>query len=152
MSSEDESIQAVITLLSYVPSGDRFDIACAALVVYEYILTFPLELHVIWGHKLRGAAVLFILNRYITVVYAILIIVLSLGTWRTGLFRNLLMILFLPNSCSAVGYTAEVISCIQCLILGVFSALRVYAIGASGWWAASVAILMGITPVAIYIV
>lgn len=37
----------------------------AALVIYEYLITFCRELDVIWRRKFSGATVLFLLNRYL---------------------------------------------------------------------------------------
>ena len=51
----------------------------AALVFYEYAITFGLEVQQIWGRNISGVVVLFILTRYITLLHRILVI-LSLSS------------------------------------------------------------------------
>lgn len=52
-----------------------------ALLFYDYVLTFSREIRCIWHRKFTGATVLFLLNRYIFLVYRILMTVetFSLG-------------------------------------------------------------------------
>ncbi|OCH86723.1 hypothetical protein OBBRIDRAFT_837966 [Obba rivulosa] len=54
--------------------------ATTALVVYEYCITFEMELQHIWGRKFTGTTVLFFLNRYLP--FAIrLVDLLSMLPW-----------------------------------------------------------------------
>ena len=36
----------------------------AALLSFEYVLTFDREVRLIWGRRITGATVIFVLNRY----------------------------------------------------------------------------------------
>ena len=40
-----------------------------AVVVYDWILTFPDEMRLIWRHRWTGAKALFLLNRYLIIVF-----------------------------------------------------------------------------------
>lgn len=44
----------------------------AAFLVYEYMITFQLEVDLFWKTKVTGAVVLFFLNRYIVLVTSLL--------------------------------------------------------------------------------
>ncbi|KZT08828.1 uncharacterized protein LAESUDRAFT_602900, partial [Laetiporus sulphureus 93-53] len=43
----------------------------SALIFYEHIVTFPEEVHVIWGGRLTTVTVIFALNRYLLMVQGI---------------------------------------------------------------------------------
>ena len=47
------------------------------LLLYDYFLTLPLELRYIWHGKLNTIKILFIINRYASLVYQYSIILLS---------------------------------------------------------------------------
>ena len=42
------------------------------LVIYEYIITFSTEFRLFWAREVTGASVLFFVNRYMLLVYALL--------------------------------------------------------------------------------
>ncbi len=44
----------------------------AAFVVYEYIITFDREVSLFWRRRFTGATLLFLLNRYITLLTQIM--------------------------------------------------------------------------------
>ena len=44
----------------------------AGIFIYDYVLTFAQEVELIWGRKITGAAILFVLNRYVTLVWAVM--------------------------------------------------------------------------------
>ena len=43
-----------------------------ALVIYEYLVTFSTEVQLFWAGEVTGASVLFFVNRYMLLVYALL--------------------------------------------------------------------------------
>ncbi|KAI0338609.1 hypothetical protein BDW22DRAFT_689002 [Trametopsis cervina] len=47
--------------------------AIAALALYDYLLTFSQEIEMIWRRPLTGASVLFMLNRYLSLVLIFLL-------------------------------------------------------------------------------
>ncbi|KAI0794606.1 hypothetical protein C8Q74DRAFT_1366036 [Fomes fomentarius] len=47
------------------------DIACTALIFYEYCITFDQEFFLFWKRKVNGASILCFLNRYFYLVYAV---------------------------------------------------------------------------------
>lgn len=53
-----------------------------ALCCYDYIITFDAEVRCIWRRKISGASVLFVLNRYATLVASLASIVQFLP-WET---------------------------------------------------------------------
>ena len=48
------------------------------LFLYDYLITFEQEVRFIWGRKLTGANVIFILNRYPTLVMCLMVVI---GCW-----------------------------------------------------------------------
>ena len=42
-----------------------------ALIIYEYIVTFSTEVQLFWAGEVTGASVLFFVNRYMQLVYAL---------------------------------------------------------------------------------
>ena len=59
-----------------------------ALVLYEHAITFGLEVQQIWQRNISGAAILFILTRYITLINRILVTI-SLTSIRSLEVRTL---------------------------------------------------------------
>ena len=55
---------------------------CPALVIYEHACTLSQEADVIWSRKKTGATLLFLLNRFATAGFAIVMILL-LPNWGT---------------------------------------------------------------------
>ena len=44
---------------------------CVALIIYEFVVTLDTEVRLFWGRKITGASVVFFLNRYTMLCYAI---------------------------------------------------------------------------------
>lgn len=51
-----------------------------ALLFYDYFLTLDREIRCVWRSKFSGVTVLFLLNRYVTLLYRVLMIV-QLMSW-----------------------------------------------------------------------
>ncbi|THU83153.1 hypothetical protein K435DRAFT_766027 [Dendrothele bispora CBS 962.96] len=52
-----------------------FQLGAFVMVLYDHILTFAEEVSCIWGQKLNGATLLFFINRYITPIEFIIVLV-----------------------------------------------------------------------------
>ena len=44
----------------------------AAVITYDWLLTLPNEIHIIWKHPVKGANILYIVNRYSYIVFYVL--------------------------------------------------------------------------------
>ena len=53
-------------------------LTASALIFFEYLLTFDQEVRLFWGKKLTGAVVLFVINRYTTLIYTIYSMLMAL--------------------------------------------------------------------------
>lgn len=53
-----------------------------ALLFYDYFLTLPDEVRCVWKGKFTGVTVLFMINRYATIVYRTLMVI-QLMSWDT---------------------------------------------------------------------
>lgn len=40
-----------------------------ALLIYDYILTFRHEVRFVWGRRISGATALFLVNRYLVILF-----------------------------------------------------------------------------------
>ena len=58
---------------------------CTALVVFEYIITFGTEVQLFWGRRVTGASILFFINRYMRLAYALLCVTTYLPISATAL-------------------------------------------------------------------
>ncbi|KAI9000922.1 hypothetical protein BD414DRAFT_405632, partial [Trametes punicea] len=91
---------------------EHCDIAAFVLVFYEYTITFDREVALVWGKKLTGATILFVLNRYL------------------ALLKYPICIVGLQPISDAVRNICSLLTCMQ---LAAFSRLRVYAIAQQSW-------------------
>ncbi|KAI0628621.1 hypothetical protein C8Q77DRAFT_1067864, partial [Trametes polyzona] len=82
------------------------------LLAYDHLLTFPGEVQFVWGRKFSGATVVFLLNRYVTLLAKIMLPV-STFWW--------------PHQ------TDQVCFRFPSTLLLLFSALRIYAIWNKDW-------------------
>lgn len=45
---------------------------CPALLLYDYLLTFPAEIHFVWKRELSGVTVIFLVMRYAAMLNALM--------------------------------------------------------------------------------
>ncbi|KAH9924068.1 uncharacterized protein B0H18DRAFT_1013333 [Fomitopsis serialis] len=99
--------------------------ASAALLFYDYILTFPREVRCIWGRRLSGATLLFLVNRYFTIIVVAFNVCSLALSGKSGWYRR-------PvheyDSCPALSIINQTMSIIFALVNAAFHSLRVYAI------------------------
>ncbi|KAI0696084.1 hypothetical protein BC835DRAFT_1414477 [Cytidiella melzeri] len=81
--SQDDSTQFVALLASKFQdmiNANSCMVAATTLLFYDYLLTFPDELRCIWSRKFSGATVLFVLNRYVSLISQLLLTI-QLFSW-----------------------------------------------------------------------
>lgn len=49
----------------------------SVLVAYDCIITFDREVEAIWSRKMTGASVLFVVNRYLAILCAALVVAMN---------------------------------------------------------------------------
>ncbi|KAJ3561483.1 hypothetical protein NP233_g10166 [Leucocoprinus birnbaumii] len=59
---------------SHLLAGKYFQLAAFAMLVYDHILTFSQEVDRIWLHRISAATVLFLVNRYGTLIQFIIVV------------------------------------------------------------------------------
>ncbi|TBU54970.1 hypothetical protein BD310DRAFT_934764 [Dichomitus squalens] len=111
--------QFVAEYSTFVAQNDCF-IAGAVIFLYDAILTTGEEVRCFWGRKLTGAAILFWLNKYLTILY----LVWNLGTLLS--ISDEVGIVTLPCKLSVQGSSAVLYALF--LIVAAFAAIRVYAL------------------------
>ncbi|PIL35282.1 hypothetical protein GSI_02007 [Ganoderma sinense ZZ0214-1] len=76
MADESDSA-AVIAALNAVLAGDYMDVTTMVVVVYDYLITFGVEVDLFWRKEITGASIVFFLNRYLILAYNLI----RLPTW-----------------------------------------------------------------------
>ncbi|KAI0690627.1 hypothetical protein BC835DRAFT_1307812 [Cytidiella melzeri] len=88
--------------------------ASAALLLYDYLITLQREITTVWSRNCRPATILFLLNRYLSIIYGLLLTVADQSGGQT--------------SCAVITRLFQVVSQLLTVMFALFSALRVYAI------------------------
>jgi len=114
-------------------------VAATTLLFYDYMLTFSRELRCIWGRKFSGATLLFFLNRYLTLIYRVLMVV-DMLPWQ-GLPQQTA-----DNICSGVLHSTQAITLILQLVLAAFTSLRLYAVWSKDRRIFIAVFLLGLVP------
>ncbi|KAH9939111.1 uncharacterized protein BXZ73DRAFT_99786 [Epithele typhae] len=123
MSSGDGSSDAaeaaeVFAALNTIFVGNLCGLATAALLMFEYAITFGDEVNLFWpwrGRRLKGSSVLFLLNRYIVLITAMM-------DASGALFH------FSPQSCEPMTLITNIFAYLQYVPWAAFAALRAYAL------------------------
>ncbi|RPD68572.1 hypothetical protein L226DRAFT_563849 [Lentinus tigrinus ALCF2SS1-7] len=136
MSSADagSEIAQIITLYDAIYTTETCTYAVLALIAFEYILTFRQEVDMFWNRRLTGATGLFLLNRYIIIIFLILAITPS-GQSETV--------------CAKLVKSATMFEYLMYLPWAVFAALRAYALAARKWFIGLFVLLLGLVPFAV---
>ncbi|KAI0083627.1 hypothetical protein BDY19DRAFT_976585 [Irpex rosettiformis] len=105
------SIQCVIAVwLTYRP-----------LCAYEYCLTFPAEIRLIWKRRKSVASILFLVNRYTFLCYSGSGLVQLVAWGSDNSYTGVL-------TCDVVARINDICMIVMHLVLAIFAALRTYAI------------------------
>ncbi|TFK81114.1 hypothetical protein K466DRAFT_667318 [Polyporus arcularius HHB13444] len=127
-------VAQIVDLYNAIFTTSACTYAVLALVVLEYALTFRQEVDMFWNRKLTGATGLFLLNRYIVIIFLILGIIPS-GPSDTV--------------CAELIKSATMFEYLMYLPWAVFAALRAYALAVRRWPLAVLVLFLGIVPFAI---
>ncbi|RDX51240.1 hypothetical protein OH76DRAFT_1401546 [Lentinus brumalis] len=125
--AEDAQIIAVYDVL-YTTLTCTY--AVLALIVFEYGLTFRQEVEMFWNRKLTGATALFLLNRYLVIIFLIL------GVTPSGPSQKLVK-------------SATMFEYLVYLPWAVFAAMRAYALAARNWQIGVLVLILGLVPFAV---
>ncbi|KAI0629432.1 hypothetical protein C8Q77DRAFT_1235304 [Trametes polyzona] len=117
--SDNEYAAQVQTLVD--ESYETF--AAFALLAFEYVITFDREVRLVWGRKVTGATILFVLNRYWLFFQYVTQVVTTYPISQ-----------HVTHSCDIVGRMIIVGNAGPPFIWAAFSALRGYALSGRKWW------------------
>ncbi|KAH9896095.1 hypothetical protein C8Q73DRAFT_745200 [Cubamyces lactineus] len=101
----------------------------AALIFYEYAITFNNEVRLIWRRRITAASVLYFLNRYIMIL------------------DNIVTLISFPAMCSALAWIDVVLNLLPYFIWNVFSTMRVYAVSGRDWRIAVLVCVLMLGPI-----
>ncbi|TFK92081.1 hypothetical protein K466DRAFT_659526 [Polyporus arcularius HHB13444] len=111
MSSDADAAAATVALFNTLYIGEYCNVAAAALFIYDVIVTFAQEVVCFWTSKRAGAALLFFVNKWISVTYYVM-----------------LLARFAPFSTEQRWIALEALEIMQFVPWAVFSALRAYVL------------------------
>ncbi|KAI0758162.1 hypothetical protein C8Q74DRAFT_1390821 [Fomes fomentarius] len=142
------SASEIIATENTLQVGDQIAAAMTALIAYEYIITFDLEVELFWRQKTSMSTILFLVNRYWEINYIALLwtssSVFKLYESRAKqLFSNLLC------SCVVWFYLCQTTQNAGYFPWAVFSALRAFALSSRSWSLAIAVFLLSIAPMVI---
>ncbi|KAH9829882.1 uncharacterized protein C8Q71DRAFT_788942 [Rhodofomes roseus] len=131
MSASEETLQGF---------SDHFVINCcgaaaAALLVFDYVLTFEQEVNFIWSSTNYVYVLLFLANR-LAMLGMTVGSVLNMLPWYSIL------------SCTVVNWSLAGFQILTLLLWAIVSTLRVYAVSNRDWGFTILTLLLGLTPVA----
>ncbi|PCH42221.1 hypothetical protein WOLCODRAFT_101722, partial [Wolfiporia cocos MD-104 SS10] len=92
------------------------------------MMTLSEEVRLIWGRRPTGATIVFLVNRYLVLIFGVAILLQTVA-WDTALVM--------------LYYTTNVLLYV---IMAVFSALRAYAIARCKWCFALITLALGLVP------
>ncbi|TFY61625.1 hypothetical protein EVJ58_g4395 [Rhodofomes roseus] len=104
------------------------------MIFHDHMMTIAQEVQYVWGQRLSGATLIFLLNRYMVLTLGVAII-LQVVPWDTPLNSQ---------SCEATILLYDVVSIALYIVIALFSALRAYAIGGRNWLAALTTLSLGL--------
>ncbi|KAI0774557.1 hypothetical protein C8Q74DRAFT_1369014 [Fomes fomentarius] len=72
--SDDSQTARLVMIREYssLQIQDYVATAIFCLLTYEYLITFDLEMKLFWRRTITGSSILFIINRYLSLVFAAL--------------------------------------------------------------------------------
>ncbi|KAI0669609.1 hypothetical protein C8Q78DRAFT_977205, partial [Trametes maxima] len=103
-----------------------YTLAAFALLAFEYAITLDREVRLVWGRKVSGATLLFILNRYWLFFQYVTQVVTTYPISETVSYEY--------RVCNVVGYMVLVGNGGPPFIWAAFSTLRGYALSGRRWW------------------
>ncbi|KAI0663956.1 hypothetical protein C8Q70DRAFT_943937 [Cubamyces menziesii] len=131
MSASDAYAAEIKTLINET----YYTLAAFALLSFEYVITFDREVRLVWGRKVTGATVLYVLNRYWLFLEYITQVVTTFPISE--------------KSCDVVGYMVIVGNAGPPFIWAAFSALRGYALSGRKSWVALIILLFYVPHIAL---
>lgn len=109
-------------------------VATICLFLYDYVINFNQEHHVVWSCRVTGGVAVFVALRYATLAYVVTSVVNAAITSCEGAY--IVEIIYISTQCAT--YFAQ----------AAFAAIRVYAIQRGRWPLSVVVMALGLVPVA----
>ncbi|KAI0738541.1 hypothetical protein C8Q80DRAFT_1347753, partial [Daedaleopsis nitida] len=111
-------------------------LAGLTLFLYEFIILFGSEVEYFWRRRMTGASILFLLSRYLSLMYFILDLALYLPVYTDD------------HSCSFMQRVVEAVKLPQYFPWAAFAALRAYALSQSRVWM-TIVFILSLAPIGV---
>ncbi|EMD39713.1 hypothetical protein CERSUDRAFT_81089 [Gelatoporia subvermispora B] len=135
MSLSDPAV--VVEVTSILQAGrlqGNLQVAAAALVLYDHLITFGREVNFIWGRKFNSVTLLFHLNRWSIFLFSILNVAID--------FQPLASI----PSCRALNTLNDATEIMLYILWAAFSTIRIYAMSGGNWLLSLLVCTLSIVP------
>ncbi|TFK80296.1 hypothetical protein K466DRAFT_533121 [Polyporus arcularius HHB13444] len=116
---------------AFMPQGYYVELGCIALIIYEHLLTLASERRAIWDRPWSIPTILFLLNRYLLLLFALAVFLWGFVPWQTDSVCRFPAILQVITPMAIMAVTM------------VFMALRIHAINNHRWYWTIMLILLG---------
>ncbi|KAI0093472.1 hypothetical protein BDY19DRAFT_990107 [Irpex rosettiformis] len=133
-----------------IMSSNYVSFATSALFIHEYLITIDKEMQLIWNSKWTMSTLLFLVNRYVSLVVAI-IYALPVINYAVNIPDLTKPSSFTDNLIYRGVYIIKVTILIQLLVIALFSAQRVYVVTHCKKWVTAFIFLIAIIPFAVNI-
>ncbi|RPD53982.1 hypothetical protein L227DRAFT_580888 [Lentinus tigrinus ALCF2SS1-6] len=132
-STSSAEIAQLVSVFSDINTSNFCVIAIIALLTYEWVITLGREVDLFWRDKISIAQVLFLMNRYVPIVYIA-------ASFAGGTATD-------DASCNASVLASIALVELQYVPWALFSSLRVYAICGRRWYLAAPVLLFAGFPI-----
>ncbi|KAI0704474.1 hypothetical protein C8T65DRAFT_741038 [Cerioporus squamosus] len=148
--STDALDAQIVAIYDVLYTTETCTYAVLALIVFEYALTFRQEVDMFWNRKLTGATALFLLNRYLIIIFLILGVAPSGQSQTPRVVSYLVGAAPTPSpSCAELVKFATMFEYLVYLPWAVFAAMRAYALAARRWPIGVLVLILGLVPFAV---
>ncbi|KAI0949366.1 hypothetical protein AcW1_008999 [Taiwanofungus camphoratus] len=96
MSTDDSATAEIISDVQYYVGTNYCIVATFALVAYEYTITLPQEIELVWRSKMTSANAIFLLNRAVLLASAV-VNFLNFFSWSTNTRLDTFLKIFPPG-------------------------------------------------------
>lgn len=139
MANKGAAVEQEIALYSNYLRANYCNLSTRVLYIWDYCVTFSDEVDYVWGRGITPATALFLVNRYVNLVIAILELV------EQSPFQTV-------ESCTWVVRILQTCLILSLFIVSAFATLRVYAIWYRSWKIALPVLLLSLVPPVINII
>ncbi|RPD59524.1 hypothetical protein L227DRAFT_575963 [Lentinus tigrinus ALCF2SS1-6] len=126
------------TFVAPYVQGNLLIFASACVFYYDYLLTIPDEVRLVWGRRFNLATAIFLYLRYAILIQASLDVVSNVNLTSTSTIH------LTADSCKVVGLLGASVTCASFIVVSAFIALRLTALYSRNWYLGGTLFILGL--------